>query len=83
MKNFFLFILLIAVVFGGYIAFKWVSEDDTTVGEQLEIVKDKVSESYEDTAVSNTADSASKLGKVLKGSFDEAQGVFEYSTEKD
>jgi hypothetical protein len=81
MKSFFLFLLVLAIGFGGYIAFKWVSEDDTTIGEQVEIVKDRVSEGYEDTAVSNTAESASKLGKVLKGSLDEAQGVFEHGAE--
>lgn len=81
MKSFFLFLLLLAIGFGGYIAFKWVSEEDTTINEQVEIVKDRVSESYDDTPVANTVESASKLGKVLKGSLNEAQGVFEYGAE--
>lgn len=76
MKNFFLLVLLLVIGFGGYIAFKWVAEDDTTIGEQVDIVKEKINESYEDTAVSNTANSASKLGNSLKKRLDEAQGNF-------
>jgi len=78
MKNFLLFLLLIALGFGAYVAFKWVSEDEVTLGEQINAVRDRVSESYDDTAVSNTADSASKLGNTLGKRLKEAQGSFEY-----
>lgn len=86
MKNFLILLLLLTVCFVGYIAFSWVSdENEVTLGEQVEIVTDKVgdslSESYEDTTVSNTANSASKLGNVLEKRLNEAQGVFEFSPE--
>ena len=39
------------------------------------------SESVEGSAASNTAESASRLGKVLKDNFDEAQQVYEHGAE--
>ena len=49
--------------------------------EQLEYLKVTFSESVEGSAASNTAESASRLGKVLKDNFDEAQQVYEHGAE--
>lgn len=78
MKILLYFILAVAFIFGGFSAFWWMSED-MPLDEQIDYVKAYLSDSVEGNAASNTAESASKLGKVLKGKFDEAQDVYEES----
>ena len=80
MKGFFYFILAIAFIVGAISAFWWVS-DDSTLDDQIETVKNMVQDNVDGTAASNTAESASKLGKVLKHNFEEAQDVYEQGAE--
>lgn len=78
MKILLYFILAVAFIIGGFSAFWWMSED-MSLDEQVDYVKAYLGDSVEGNAASNTAESASKLGKVLKGKFDEAQDVYEES----
>lgn len=55
----------------------WWGMTGLTPQEQLDYIEAK----FHSESVSNTADSASKLGKVLKHSFDEAQDVYENGAE--
>lgn len=80
MKKIVYFIAAIAVLAGFVSAFWWLA-DGSTPEEQLEYLKTTFSESMDDSIASNTAETASKLGKVLKGSFDEAQDVYENGAE--
>ncbi len=68
-------VILIALVAAGSAA--WWGFAGVTPEEQLEYLKVTLhSESAE-----NTADSAAKLGKVLKSNFDDAQDVYENGAE--
>lgn len=80
MKGLLYFILGIVVIVIIVSAFMW-GVGDMTFDEQIEYVKATVNESVSDNAASNTAESAAKLGKVLKGNFDEAQDVYENGAE--
>lgn len=80
MKKFLYFIVGIAVILGFISAFWWL-ETGETLDEQVDYVKESIDESVEDTAASNVAESASKLGKVLKNNFDEAQDVYQNGIE--
>ncbi|MBQ2884175.1 MAG: hypothetical protein IJE43_10465 [Alphaproteobacteria bacterium] len=71
MKVLLYFILLLAV---GSIV--WWQVYGVTPQEQLEYIKVSISNSKGGEALSNTSESASKLGKVLKGSLEEAQDVY-------
>ena len=71
MKVLLYFILLLAV---GSIV--WWQVYGVTPQEQLEYIKVSISNSKGGEALSNTSESASKLGKVLKGSLEEAQYVY-------
>lgn len=71
MKALLYFILLLAV--GSLV---WWQVYDVTPQEQLEYIKVSISNSKGGEAISNTSESASKLGKVLKGSLEEAQDVY-------
>lgn len=76
MKNLFYFIVILAVAVVCISAF-WSLAGDVTVDEQIQIVQSWFGESVEDTAASNVSESASKLGKVLKNNFEEAQDVYQ------
>lgn len=65
MKGFVYFIIAVIVLTGFGSAFWWLA-DGSTPEEQLEYLKVTFSESVEGSAASNTAESASRLGKVLK-----------------
>ena len=80
MKGFVSFIIAVIVLAGFGSAFWWLA-DGSTPEEQLEYLKVTFSESVEGSAASNTAESASRLGKVLKDNFDEAQQVYEHGAE--
>ena len=71
MKVLLYFILLLVV---GSIV--WWQVYGVTPQEQLEYIKVSISNSKGGEALSNTSESASKLGKVLKGSLEEAQDVY-------
>lgn len=78
MRGFIRFLLILVVIVFCVSAFWWLVRG-VPVEEQIEYVKSMISDNTEDTAVSHTADSASKLGKVLKDNFDQAQEVYEES----
>ena len=80
MKGFIYLLLTLAFLVVAASLFWWVAED-VPFAEQVEIVKAKVGENIEDSAASNTAESASKLGRVLKNNFDEAQDVYQHGAE--
>lgn len=80
MKGFVYFIIAVIVLAGFGSAFWWLA-DGSTPEEQLEYLKVTFSESVEGSAASNTAESASRLGKVLQDNFDEAQQVYEHGAE--
>jgi hypothetical protein len=61
----------------GCISVFWSLAADITFDEQVAYVKSWFGESVEDSAASNVSESASKLGKVLKNNFEEAQDVYE------
>lgn len=61
----------------GCISVFWNVTTDATLDEQIQYIKSMFSDSLEDSAASNVSESASKLGKVLKNNFDEAQDVYE------
>jgi len=75
MKGLSYFALIVCFVIGCTSAFLWLVKE-MTIDEQIEYVKSLVGNGVEDTAVSNTAESATKLGKVLKNNFDEAEDVY-------
>jgi len=54
---------------------------DIPFDEQIKYVQSKIYASTEGTVASDTAESATKLGKVLKNSFNEAQDVYENGAE--
>ncbi len=70
-------LLIILVLLLGAISGGWYFATGRTIPEQIEYVKFTFTESTSSETASNTADSASKLGKVLKNNFDEAQDVYE------
>ena len=76
MKGFVYFIIAVIVLTGGISAFWWLA-DGSTLEDQLGYLKDALN----DTAASNAAESASKLGEVLKNNFDEAKQVYEQGAE--
>lgn len=76
MKGLFYFVVILAVIVGCISAF-WAVAGDVTIDEQIQTVKSWFGESVEDTAATNVSESASKLGKVLKNNFDEAQDVYQ------
>ena len=76
MKGLLYFIVILAVIIGCISAF-WGVAGDVTLDEQIQIVKSWFGESVEDSAATNVSESASKLGKVLKNNFEEAQDVYE------
>ena len=76
MKGLMYFILAVCFVIGSVSAFWWLAKD-VPLEEQIEYVKSKFSSSVEGSAVSNTTESATKLGRVLKNNFNEAQDVYE------
>jgi hypothetical protein len=49
--------------------------------EQLSVIKANISHSTSVEGATHTADSASKLGKVLKKNFEEAQEVYQNGAE--
>jgi hypothetical protein len=76
MKGILYFIVFIALVSGG-----WYLATGTTPQGQVEyIIRAKFLNKVEDGA-SNTAKSASKLGKTLKGQLEEAQDVYHNGAE--
>lgn len=76
-----LYFLLIVFAGSVVIASYFWGVKDIPLDEQIEYVQSKFFESMEDTPVSNTTESATRLGKVLKNSFDEAQDVYENGAE--
>jgi len=78
MKGFLTFIIAVAILAGIGSAVWWLVYD-VTPQEQIEYLQETFN--GEDTAASNTAESASKLGNVLKKSFEEAQDVYENGAE--
>ena len=76
MKGLLYLFAIFAVVIGCASAF-WSVLGDVTIDEQIQYVKGWFGESVEDSAASNVSESASKLGKVLRNNFKEAQDVYE------
>lgn len=72
MKAIIIFVLLL----GGGSAVWWAISG-MTLEEQVEYLK----LTFQSESASNTVDSASKLGKVLKNNFEDAQDVFENGAE--
>jgi hypothetical protein len=77
MKGLLYIILFLAVVVGCYSAYLWGMKD-MPIEEQITYVREKY---IDKTPISHTADSASKLGKVLKGNFEEAEDVYKNGPE--
>lgn len=80
MKGLLYFVITLAVIAGIISAFWWLI-DGSTPQEQLDYLKVTFSEAVDDSAASNTAESASKLGRVLKDNFEDAQQVYEHGAE--
>lgn len=80
MKGFIYFLLFLAVIAGGVSAY-WYKVKGMSIEEQKVYVKTMFDNSKGKEAASNTADSASKLGRVLKKNFDEAQDVYQNGPE--
>ncbi len=80
MKGFIYFLLFLAVIAGGVSAY-WYKAKGMSIDEQIVYVKSMISNSKGGEAASNTADSASKLGRVLKKNFDDAQDVYQNGAE--
>ncbi len=80
MKGLLYFVVIMAIIAGIGSGFWWLA-DGSTPQEQLEYLKVTFHESMEDSAAANTAETASKLGNVLKNNFDEAQEVYEHGAE--
>lgn len=80
MKGLLYFIITLVVIAGIGSAFWWLI-DGSTPQEQLEYLKVTFSEAVDGSAASNTAESASKLGRVLKDNFEDAQQVYEHGAE--
>lgn len=69
--------LVILVVLLGIGSATWWATQGLTLQEQLEYLK----VTFHSESAENTANSAAKLGKVLKSNFDEAQDVYEHGAE--
>lgn len=69
--------LITLIVFLGIGSAAWWAIQGITPQEQLEYLK----ATFHSESVGNTADSAAKLGKVLKSNFDDAQEVYEHGAE--
>ena len=80
MKGFIYFLLFLAVIAGGVSAY-WYKMKDMSFDEQVQYVKTMFTSSTGGQAASNTANSASKLGRVLKKNFDDAQDVYQNGAE--
>lgn len=80
MKGLISFIIAIVVLVGIGSGIWWMSGGPEPM-EQLEYVKAMLSQSSGGEAASNTADSASKLGKVLRDNFEDAQDVYQHGAE--
>lgn len=82
MKGFISLIISLAVI-TAIASGVWYFVDGTTPQEQLDYLKATVSQGAGTGSekASNTAESASKLGKVLKANFDEAQDVYQNGAE--
>ena len=68
MKGLLYFIITLVVIAGIGSAFWWLI-DGSTPQEQLEYLKVTFSEAVDGSAASNTADSASKLGRKMLNKF--------------
>lgn len=77
MKGLLYILLFLVFVVGCYSAYLWGMKD-MTAEEQIEYVKARY---IDKTPVANTADSASKLGRVLKSNFEDAQDVYQNGAE--
>lgn len=73
-----LFYLIIFIALGSAI---WWYLDGSTPLQQVEYIKSSMSDSFAGEKTSNATESASKLGKVLKDNFNEAQQVYEHGAE--
>lgn len=80
MKGFIYFLLFLAAIAGGVSAY-WYTAKGMSIDEQIEYVKSIVGDSKGGVAAAHTADSASKLGRVLKKNFDDAQDVYQNGAE--
>lgn len=80
MKGFIYFLLFLAVIAGGVSSY-WYKAKGMSIDEQIQYVKSMVGGSTGGKAASNTANSASKLGRVLKKNFDDAQDVYQNGAE--
>ena len=80
MKGFLYFIIFTAGLLV-LISIIWSAVSDVTFEEQVDFIKYKFGEMLPMESVSNTTDSASKLGNVLKERFNEAQDVYQNGAE--
>lgn len=76
MRAIIIFIVLVAICSGVW----WFVEGITPM-EQIRYLQTSFNNSRESEMAGNTAKSASKLGKVLKNSFDDAQDVYQNGAE--
>ena len=80
MKSFIYFLLFLVVIACGVSAYLYKVKN-LSVEEQIEYVKAMFDGSTSGQVASNTANSASKLGRVLKKNFDNAQDVYQNGAE--
>ena len=76
MKFLLYFVILVSIV-----SLVWWQVYGVAPKEQMEYIKLSISDSIGGKALYNTSESASKLGKVLKGSLEEAQDVYHNGAE--
>ncbi len=80
MKGLLSFILAVLVLAGIGSGIWWMTGGPEPVA-QIEYLKAIFAETTGGTAAANTAESASKLGKVLRDNFEEAQDVYQNGAE--
>ena len=80
MKGFLYFVIFTAGLLS-ICSIIWSAVSDITFEEQVEFIKYKFEEMLPTETASNTVDSASKLGNVLKERFNEAQDVYQNGAE--
>ena len=80
MRSFVYFLLFLAVIACGVSAYLYKVKN-LSVEEQIEYIKTMFDDSTSGQVALNTANSASKLGRVLKKNFDDAQDVYQNGAE--
>ena len=79
MKSFLYFVVVVLIISVSILGI-WSIQTEATFEEQFNYLRNKYFSKIE-KKVSNTTDSASKLGEVLKDRFNEAKDVYEKGVE--